>query len=293
MPSRLLYGVALSAACALVSGRASAAPDVPACVAAFEEAQALNNAGKYLEAAERGRVCTDASCGEVVTPVCTKLYEAIMNATPTLVPAARDADQNDLADVRLFVDGKLVREKLDGSPLSLDPGTHVFRFEARGLPAVERSQIVRPGEKLRVVSVTLVDPRKPPPPAPASSHGPVEPAPTAPKPPSVFVSRSAAAATGVLAGVGALALAGFGLLRWSGMTDFNNLVTTCKPDCTANSVDSVREKLIISDVALGVGVAAAGTALGLLGARFAAGSSTEIRVVPQSTGGAAQLAIRF
>ena len=206
---------------------------------------------------------------------------------------ARHRFQNDLADVRLYVDGKLVREKLDGSPLPLDPGAHVFRFEARGLPPVERSQIVRPGEKLRVVSVTLVDPRKAVAPTPPPSHGPVEPGPAPPKPPSVLVSRFAAAATGVLAGVGALALGGFGLLRWSGMTDYDNLFMTCKPNCTANSVDSVREKLIISDVALGVGVAAAGTALGLLGARFAAGSSTEIRVVPQSTGGAAQFVIRF
>jgi hypothetical protein len=292
MPSILWCGVALSVACALLSTRALAGPDLAACVAAFEDAQTLNNKGKYLDAAERSRACTDASCGEIVAAECTKLYEAVLNATPIVVPAARDADQNDLVDVRLYVDGKIVREKLDGKPLSLDPGTHVFRFEAPGLPAVEKSQMVRAGEKMRLVSATLIDPRK----ALSAAQDPrlsVSALAPASKSPSVFVSRSAAAATYTLAGVGAVALAGFGVLRWSGMNDYNSLFATCRPNCTPDSVDSVREKLIVSDVALGVGVTAAGAALGLLAARVAAGASTEVRVVPRSSGGAAELVIRF
>lgn len=284
-------GMALAAACALASVRAEAGPDLPACVAAFEEAQALHSKGKYLEAAERSRGCLDTSCGDVVTPECTKLYEKILNATPTLVPAARDADQNDLADVRLYVDGKLVREKLDGSSLSLDPGNYVFRFEARGLPPVEKSVMVSGGEKMRVVPVTLVDPHKPPAFTPAPITTPA-PAPLPPKP-SPFVSRSAANATYAFAGIGVVALAGFGLLRWKSDNDYNTLSATCRPNCTQGGVDALRTNYILSDVALGVGVAAVGTVVVLLGGRLSAGSTAEVHVVPQKSGGAAQLVIGF
>jgi hypothetical protein len=295
MPSGVWCGVALSVACALVSTSAAAGPDLTACVAAFEDAQALNKKARYLDAIERSRACTDPSCGDIVAAECTKLSEAILQATPIIVPAAHDTDQNDLVDVRFYVDGKLVRDKLDGRPLPLDPGTHVFRFEAPGLPPVEKSQMVRAGEKMRIVSATLTDPRKPPSSVLDAKQAlsPRSPVAAPPKPPSVFVSRSAAAATLSLAGIGALALAGFGVLRWSGINDYNSLYATCRPNCNPSSVDSAREKLIFSDVALGVGVASVGTALALLGARFAAGSSTEVRVVPQSAGGAAQFVLRF
>ena len=41
---------------------------------------------------------------------------------------ARDAKGEDLTEVRLTIDGETVAERLDGRALTLDPGTHTFRF---------------------------------------------------------------------------------------------------------------------------------------------------------------------
>jgi hypothetical protein len=259
-------------------------------VAAYDEAQVLQKKGKYVEAGKRALGCTNTACGDVVTAECTKVYELIAKATPTVVLAARDPDQNDLVNVRASVDGVVVRDQLDGVPLSLDPGVHVFRFEAPNLPPVERSQIVHAGEKLRIVSVTLGEPKPP---------LPVQPQPPFPVPaikePNPMLSRSAAVATGIVGGLGLLAVGGFGLLRWSAGQDYDHLSSTCgvTSTCNPSDVDSLRNKYVLSDVLLGVGAAGVVTATGLLIARGAAGRSTQVQVAPSKTGATAELLIRF
>ena len=49
----------------------------------------------------------------------------------------------------------------------------------------------------------------------------------------------------------------FVAFRLVGANQFQSLEQSCKPDCTAPAVDSVRTKYLISDIALGVGAAAA------------------------------------
>jgi hypothetical protein len=74
---------------------------------------------------------------------------------PTIVLAAQDAAGNDLGTVRVTMDGQPFVDKVDGKPLSLNPGVHHFVFESPGLPSVEKSRVVSQGEKDRRERVVL------------------------------------------------------------------------------------------------------------------------------------------
>jgi hypothetical protein len=287
----LQYGAAIAACCVLVSARASADP-LSECVQAYDDAQQLQNRGKYVEAAKRALGCTNSTCPATAVAECTKIREAILTATPTVVLGAHDGDQNDLVNVRVFIDGKIAREQLDGTPFPLDPGIHTFRFEAPSLPPVEKSQTIYTGEKLRMVSVMLGEPHKPKPDPRVLPPGQTV---VAPQQPSPLASRTALVSAGVVGGLGVLAIGGFGLLRWSGMNAYDRMAAPggCSPNCKDSDVSPVRTQLVAADVLLGVGAAAVVTSAGLFLGRLAVGSMAEVRVVPQRSGGGAQIVAHF
>ena len=70
-------------------------------------------------------------------------------AIPTLIVAAKDSAGNDRLGVTVTIDG-MPLEGVDGRPIALDPGEHTFRFEAAPLPPLEKSLVLRTGEKNRV-----------------------------------------------------------------------------------------------------------------------------------------------
>ena len=74
---------------------------------------------------------------------------------PSVVLGVRDAEGHDLIRVKVSVDGVLVASALDGSPLRVDPGQHVFRFEAEGFVPQEQTVLARQGEANREITVVL------------------------------------------------------------------------------------------------------------------------------------------
>jgi hypothetical protein len=141
--------------------------DDAACIAASEQALALRKQGKLHRALEQLAVCADPGCPGEVKTECARRVDLVRASMPTLVLAARDTAGNDLLDVNVTMDGAPLATALDGRPLSVDPGPHVFRLEAPGLPPIERQLVLREGEKSRRESVVLGVPRAAPaPPAP-------------------------------------------------------------------------------------------------------------------------------
>ncbi len=70
------------------------------------------------------------------------------NAVPSIVFEVKDEAGVDRMDVQLLVDGQAAGiAGVTARPV--DPGRHVFRFEAPGRPAVERVIVLREGEKER------------------------------------------------------------------------------------------------------------------------------------------------
>ncbi len=293
---RALAVVAVLGLASLASVSA-AADDKTRCIAASEEGQQQRDAGKYAAARESFAACARDACPTIVRRDCTRWLSDLGQLQPSVVFGAKDPAGNDLSAVRVLADGVPVAETLDGKPLSIDPGEHVFRFEAAGLPAVERPFVVRAGEKNRLVMAQFVSaPRAT---GKAAGAG-AAPAAADEIPTSAWV-------------FGGLSMAAFGAEAYFGLTglgDRSSLqsqpcakTATCNP----NDVASIRTKFAIADIALGVGLVSGALAAYMVFARGAArphevptpAATTRRRstlacdVVPVAGGAAASLRLEF
>ncbi len=155
------------------SGGLARADDKAACVQSSDQAQSLRDEGKYRAARTSLVDCARDACPALVRRDCEKWLNELDAAQPTVVFGARDPKGNDVAGTRVLMDGALLVDHLDGKPTAVDPGEHVFRYEAPGTTLVEQRVVVRVNEKNRVLTAVLMAQT-----APASA-----PAPAAPSPP--------------------------------------------------------------------------------------------------------------
>jgi hypothetical protein len=226
-----------------------------ACAKSFEQTQRLRNDSHYVAATEEALKCARQSCGEALFDECTKIYGELQTATPSVVLSARTPNGDELTQVSVSLDGKPVLDQLDGKPLRLDPGNHSFSFSNAEHGSIEHEYLIRAGEQFRAITVDFAS-QKP-------SHGAAapdtdgEPNPGAPGAPA----HRPPLASYVLGGVSVLSLAAFVGFRVAGSNEFDARARDCKPTCTSSQVESVRQKYVISDLALGVSAAAAAAAV--------------------------------
>jgi hypothetical protein len=116
------------------------------CVEANTKSQELRRDGKLAEAREQLRRCGDPACPRLVRDDCSKRLDDLDKVQPTLVFDVKDARGADVIDVRVSVDGRPLADHLDGSPLKVDPGAHVFTFEVAGQPPINDKVLIREGE---------------------------------------------------------------------------------------------------------------------------------------------------
>jgi hypothetical protein len=152
------------------------------------------------------------------------------------------------------MDGASLAERLDGRPVPVDPGVHVFRFESTAAPGVtaDAQVLVRAGEKNREIVVTLAVP------AAAGATAAPEPAPggsTAPP-----ASSGVPALTWVFGGVAVAALGTALAFEVAQALDYNHLSDTCAGHCPPDQVNHVATERWIAGGAAGVGVLALGAA---------------------------------
>lgn len=198
--------------------------DDAACIAASEQGLTLRRQGKLQDALKQLAACADPSCpGEVKTECASRIAD-VDKAMPTLVLAATDGSGNDLRDVKVSMDGAPLVTTLDGRPLSIDPGTHTFHFEVAGQPPVDKTLIVREGEKDRREVVTLGTP--PPAPAPAPA-----PAVATPSPSWWTTQRTLAIISG---GVGVVGLGLGGLFGGLAISDQSQEKSNCSSGSCPN-----------------------------------------------------------
>jgi hypothetical protein len=160
---------------------------------------------------------------------------------PSIVVSAVDANGKDLTNVRVLVDGVIVSSKLDGRPIVVDPGEHSFTYETPGSPSVTETVLIRQAELARLLSVKL---------APAT-------------PTTSERVRRIPLTSWVLGGVG-IAAAGIGGALWvSGTSDHSSLEESCGAtrSCAESDIDGGKTKLVVGDVAMGIGLVAIGAAV--------------------------------
>jgi hypothetical protein len=227
------------ASTALVQVSSARGADREACFSSAESAQQLRKSGHLRDARDRLNVCAQPGCPASVQSDCVTWLAQVGNDLPTIIVQAHDASGNDLSDVRVLVDGVTAASRLEGKPIEIDPGRHELRIEREGVSAVSRSLVAVAGQKGRVIDVELDR---------AAHHE--TPA---------GVSRLSVPVL-VLGGVGAAALVATGVFWVWGRSDYSNLQGSCSPSCNPSDVSGVRTKLIVGDVALGVGVVSLGLA---------------------------------
>jgi hypothetical protein len=141
------------------------------CVDAFGRAQTLQRSGQLVAARRELITCGASECPEVVKSKCVVWLEDVDHAMPSVVVAARDGAR-DIIVARVHVDGVLLRERLDGTAIELDPGVHSLVVEHEGRQR-ELRIVLREGEKRRPVEIQFAPPPRrvprPRPPAPKPS----------------------------------------------------------------------------------------------------------------------------
>jgi hypothetical protein len=218
---------------------ADAAPAAPAapkaeCVSQLDRAQSLQSARKLRDARASYLACSVAACPELVREDCSKSLVDLDGTIPTVVFSAR-ADGHDVTDARVLLDGEAVASALDGHAVALDPGAHVVRFERAGGGVSEVRLVAREGEKNRAVSAAFV----------SSAPAPEKPKAESGRFPILPV---------VLGGTGLLALGGSLYVRLNADSQADQLRGSCAPSCDQSSRDALSDKLVVANVALGVGI---------------------------------------
>jgi hypothetical protein len=231
---------ALTATLANAQAEATKAPDdtADACFSAAERAQPLMRQKKLREARALLEICARDVCPRVARTDCRQWLAESTDAQPSIVIAPHEVrgagsarEVTDLEGVRAVIDESLVVERIDATPIVVDPGHHRLRLERSDGEQLVQEVDVREGEKGRVIDVYWRDAD-----APA----------TRPVPPSVFVT-------------GAVGLVGIGLGTYfeiAGLSARHDLDVSCKStaSCSPSAVDSAHDQVRAGDLTLAGGL---------------------------------------
>lgn len=246
-----MFVPAVLAAVALAATPAAAAPtksSKAACVAAHEEGQTLRTDNQPHAARERFVACARAECPVVLRKECSAQLAAIDEIAPSVALEARDEQGMSDPEVKVWIDGRLVAERLTGESVDVEPGEHAIRFERRDGKVSEQKILVALGEKNRKVVAEFA------PPETNRDAG-------AAAPPVAPPERKVPVLSYVAGGVALAAAGSFAFFAVSGKNSEDDLSTRCAPTCTSDDVAPVHRDYLAADVSLGVAVVAAAVAV--------------------------------
>ncbi len=216
----------------------------------------MRRAHAQLRAArERLLVCARDVCPPVIRDACIVSFSEVERILPTLVIRALDKDGHDVLAVRVLADGALLTDRLTGAAIALDPGPHRMRFETAEGAVHEETVLVAQGERDRLLRITFD--------AALRSDGrriAPRPARAEPPPAGAGVASPSLAPIALTAGLGLASVGAFFALQLQSWSDYRAL----RDDPCASSgtcdVSGVRTRLVLGDVALGVGIVSLGVA---------------------------------
>ncbi len=287
----------LACACVAVTVLAAASTQakgrpVRACSASYSAAQERQKSGELRQARELLLECARSACGAALQHRCAAEASKVNEDIAWVTPVVADAGGQPVARVQIRLDGRLVATKLDGHAMAIDPGVHevvvtahVGKWPGRDMTATRKVMIAQgqrgplpiamPSEDEEAAGQPPLELPPAPAPAPAAAHDETasndagkeestdEKAADAPAPSANDASQAPVARHGpsgwtyVLGGLGAVGLAGGGLLTYWGNAD-NKALAQCSPNCQPASVQHIRQLYLGADVSFGVGAAALG-----------------------------------
>src|SRR5688572_26322013 len=107
---KILASITLTLSIVFASDLARADISKSQCVEADTSGQSLRREGKLSAAKEQFQTCNDPQCPELVRTDCTQRIDEIEQAMPSMLFDVKDAAGNDIAVVRVIVDGKVLTE---------------------------------------------------------------------------------------------------------------------------------------------------------------------------------------
>jgi hypothetical protein len=250
---------AASASWTFVAGnaRATDASEKDQCIGAADQGQQLRDDNKYQLAREAFVRCARESCPQVVRQDCTQWVRDIEERTPTVLLRAEDGRSNDLVDVKVKLDELPLVSALDGKPVTVDPGEHVFKFEAGGPSSAEQHVVISAGEKGRLIVVRLeaaasIKAQASSVEVPAGRERP-EPGPP---------GREIPLPVWIFGGAAAAAFASEAYFGIAGLSSRSSDLAAggCAPNCPSSEKSAIQTEFAIADVSLGVGLVSAGLA---------------------------------
>ncbi len=267
-------------------------PSKEECVAAHSRGQDERSAGHLALARQQFLRCAQGACPRVVQEDCARFADDLARTLPSLTFAARDDAGADLPDTRVFVDDRLVAERLDdGAAHDVDPGRHVIRFVHDGR-ARELTVVVAMGEQARAV-VARFDAPPAPAPAPTATAPALRPAP--PAPPS-SPRRVRPGGARLVIGAGTVLMLGGAAQAWYELGQQPPGCSLDRHTCAAPPGDPVFDRASAAvrwfDVGVGVGVVGAVAAVAGV-AWYVGGARTErprVAIAPWLGGDAVGLA---
>ena len=140
--------LALASALLCLPARA-AEPGVSECLAASEASLKAGNEHQLRAERRSLLICAAPSCPNAVRKECMLRVEQVTVAIPSLVFEAKDENGKDLSEVKVTMDSEVLANRLDGSAIAIDPGSHTFVFETEGQKPVTKDLVVREAVKER------------------------------------------------------------------------------------------------------------------------------------------------
>lgn len=203
-------------------------PEKARCAAAYERAQELQRQEAMSAARKQLVICRDA-CPGLLKRDCTAWLKDVDALMPTLLIKPRDAAGRPIQGARVTVDGELLADGTSPTtPLEVDPGERVLRFEHPDFVPAEVRVTLHGAERDREVVITLW-PR-------AAAQSPATEPEARPADTEASGHRTSAYALGI---GGLVALAAGGGIALTGSLRASELRGSCGPYCSQSDADGV------------------------------------------------------
>jgi hypothetical protein len=206
-----------------------------ACFDHHELGQELRQAGKLVQSRAALLECAASSCPTAVQRDCERWSRELASELPNLELEVSFLGKA-RKDASIEIDGEPHADAL-ASGVMLDPGPHRYRVRLAGARGVDGELLLRAGEPARQLFLEL---------EPLEQGG-----------------RRVPASSWVLGGMGVAGTASFLYFGLSSRSLERELERSCAPLCSNEQIDRVRQRSLIANVSLGVGLASLASAAAL------------------------------
>lgn len=263
--------LALAAALSLAGPSVAHADDTETCLAAFQNAQALRDAGDLLGERDQLTICAADSCSDVLRRKCVEWTPINAAAIPSVTIVTVDGEGRPIQGAAVQLDGDRLSDP--SAKRELNPGTYTVTATSEGHLPAEVELVLEKGQRDREVKITLESlPPEPGPPPPISAPEPGAPRPGVTEPAGVTepvpelatpASRYAAYISFGVAGATLIAGSALGIYT---LVRADDLETECASDigCPQSDIDATERTGDAATAMFVISGAAALLGIGLL-----------------------------